>query len=176
MAPRALTPEAIRPLIEDQRLQQWKVAEILGVSVSCVERTCKRLGLQTQKTGNRPGREHTGWKGGCVLVGGYRYVYRPDHPNATKRGYVLEHRLVVEAVLGRLLRRGEVVHHVDGDRLNNSKENLMVFGSNAKHLKHELTGRPDQLSPEGRAKVTEAARQTRSARKQAELDGRARKS
>jgi len=39
---------------------------------------------------------------------------------------VSEHRLVVEGVLGRKLRKGEVVHHIDGDRQNNEKSNLLV--------------------------------------------------
>lgn len=35
-------------------------------------------------------------------------------------------RLIVERVLGRPLRRGEVVHHIDGDQTNDVKSNLLV--------------------------------------------------
>ena len=38
--------------------------------------------------------------------------------------YVYEHRLLMEKKIGRLLRPGEIIHHKDGDRLNNNIENL----------------------------------------------------
>ncbi|WP_243259146.1 HNH endonuclease signature motif containing protein [Clostridium sp. 'deep sea'] len=44
-----------------------------------------------------------------------------------------EHRVVAEKKLGRKLRKGEVVHHIDGDKLNNSPDNLMVFSSQEEH-------------------------------------------
>lgn len=44
-----------------------------------------------------------------------------------------EHRVVAEALLGRPLRKGEVVHHIDHNKRNNAPENLMVFSSQADH-------------------------------------------
>lgn len=46
--------------------------------------------------------------------------------------YVYEHRYLMEQKLGRLLRPGEVVHHLDGDRLNNNPENLEAT-TNSQH-------------------------------------------
>ena len=43
------------------------------------------------------------------------------------------HRVVAEKMLGRALRPGEVVHHIDENKLNNRPENLMVFSSQAEH-------------------------------------------
>jgi hypothetical protein len=43
------------------------------------------------------------------------------------------HRVVAELMLGRPLRPGEVVHHIDGNKRNNVPENLMVFDSQAEH-------------------------------------------
>lgn len=46
------------------------------------------------------------------------------------------HRVVAEAVMGRALVKGEVVHHEDEDKLNNHPDNLIVFPSQAVHAGH----------------------------------------
>ena len=49
------------------------------------------------------------------------------------------HRLVAEKMLGRKLKPGEVVHHIDMDKRNNAPENLRVFKNQAEHaLWHKL--------------------------------------
>lgn len=146
-------PEDFRRLIEDECLPQRIVAERLGIHRSTVERWCQRLGLQTQRTGPRDGEGHPGWGGGRVIRKGYWYVYQPDHPNATKQGYVLEHRLAMEEKLGRLLRRNEVVHHMNRDRTDNRPENLQLFRANGEHLRHELTGQIPNWSEAGKAAI-----------------------
>lgn len=53
-----------------------------------------------------------------------------------------EHRRVAETKLGRPLKKGEVVHHIDGNKLNNSIENIMVLESQAEHARiHALESR-----------------------------------
>jgi hypothetical protein len=37
-----------------------------------------------------------------------------------------EHRVIAEKVLGRTLKRNEVVHHIDGDKTNNKNSNLLI--------------------------------------------------
>lgn len=46
-----------------------------------------------------------------------------------------EHRQIVEALLGRPLKPGEVVHHLDGDKRNNDPANLVVLPSQSEHCK-----------------------------------------
>lgn len=147
----------IQCLIELQKVTQKKAAEILGVSLNFVERYCKKEGIKTQRTGPRNGDQHTGWKGGVKYLKGYRYVHTHTHPNRTHDNYIAEHRLVMEKKLGRYLERKEVVHHIDGNPLNNEPDNLIVFGSNADHLKVDLKGRVPNWTPEGKANLQKEA-------------------
>ena len=172
MPPRTIDLGRLKHLIEVEQVTQARAAAILGCSTSCVERNSARLGLSTQRSGPRSGALHPDWKGGRVLVGGYWYRWSNTHPFRTMRNYVLEHRLVVEAELGRYLTRDEVVHHINGDRQDNRPENLAIFGSNADHLRHELTGRALPYSlPEWREAVRAGIRKSRSLRSSPSHDG-----
>ena len=60
-------------------------------------------------------------------------VRMPEHPRARQNGYVLEHILVAEKMLGRSLTDEEEVHHRDLNRANNAPPNLKIY---ATHLEH----------------------------------------
>src|SRR5574343_1624373 len=93
MSPRMMALEKqVREMVEVQKLQQHKVAEILGIHHASVKRICKYFCIKTQRVGPRDGAGHTNWKGGVKIVKGYRYIYSPDHPFRTKSKYVSEHR------------------------------------------------------------------------------------
>lgn len=75
------------------------------------------------------------WKGGrCIDANGYIWVKQPDHPNCMANGYIYEHRLVVEKILGRYLTKEENVHHEDEDRANNEPTNLRLFANSVEHM------------------------------------------
>lgn len=52
--------------------------------------------------------------------------------------YILEHRLVMEKILGRKLLNTEIVHHKDGDRKNNHPSNLILMGRSEHSKLHGL--------------------------------------
>lgn len=64
-----------------------------------------------------------------------------NHHLADCRGYAYEHRLVAEKKLGRRLKKGEIVHHMDGSRRNNHPGNIQVLKSAKYH--RALDRRPE---------------------------------
>jgi len=94
------------------------------------------------------------WKGGHVSLG-YNLIYSNNHPNKDSTGYVREHRLVMEKVLGRYLNKDEVVHHLNGIKGDNRLENLELM-TKAEHIILHLTGR--KVSEETRKKIGDGNR------------------
>lgn len=82
------------------------------------------------------GIKNPNWKGGrSIASNGYVLIrVGVQHHLADIRGYAYEHRLVAEKKIGRRLRRGELVHHIDGGRSNNHPRNLEVLSSIAHHF------------------------------------------
>jgi hypothetical protein len=65
------------------------------------------------------------------IQSGYRQLYLPDHPNASGQ-YVFEHNFVIEKETGIYPDKNEIVHHINGNKLDNRIENLFACKGNTK--------------------------------------------
>lgn len=103
---------------------------------------------ESNKGKNNPmyGIRSPNWKGGLTKTSdGHIYEYCPSHPYTSKRGYVMQHRLVMEKYLGRYLKPEEIVHHINGIKTDNRIENLELFESVGKHIVKYHINKRDKL-------------------------------
>ena len=130
-----IAPEVLKELYIIQKLPLTECAKRLNLSVGGVWKKLRIIGIDTSQrlgTGRR-GKS----KGKIGHSAGYVYVYMPEHPRVKgkkTRPYVLEHIVVMEKKIGRFLRPGEVVHHINRNRADNREENLELFPSHAEHV------------------------------------------
>lgn len=137
-----------RPKMNDKTRQK--------ISDSMMGRPSKRKGYHlSAETKDKISKSHTGKFSKASEFGGHKKkrkdgyiaIYCPNHPMATKDGYVLEHILIMEKAIGRNITRDEVVHHKNHKRDDNRLENLelMTFREHARlHMKERWENRKEK--------------------------------
>lgn len=131
--------EELIDLYVNKKLTAKDISKKFGCSGYPVYHRLRALGIirnfgetrKLNKTVN--GENNPNWKGGKYLKCGYVLI------RIGTGKYVPEHRYVAEQKLGRKLNTKEVIHHIDGDRSNNTFENLQIFSSHSEHMKIHLT-------------------------------------
>jgi len=83
--------------------------------------------------GKMVGNKNPGWKGGMVMKEGYVFIRKPDHHRAWYGGYAKRADLVAEKLIGRKLKKGEIVHHLNGLRHDDNPKNLSVAKNSSYH-------------------------------------------
>lgn len=129
----------------DNKLSFIKIGRLCGKSDANIRHWFNKFGLKA-----RPsiflhpelfkGENNPRWIGGRVFdYSGYVRIFhpRPHAYKAKSQKYVLEHILIMEKLLGRPLKKPEVVHHLNGIPNDNRPENLMLFPSNKEHKQFE---------------------------------------
>jgi len=86
------------------------------------------------KAKNEPIRHGRGKYGkGSIVNGGYKLI-------SVKGRKIFEHRYVMECSLGRRLSEEELVHHLNGNKLDNRLENLQIVSRSEHKRKHNNIG------------------------------------
>ncbi len=67
------------------------------------------------------------WKGGVAMSRGYAYVLMPWHDRSNKAGYLKRANWVMEQIIGRPVRRGEIAHHKNEIKSDDSPGNLELM-------------------------------------------------
>lgn len=74
----------------------------------------------------------------CTTTKGYITVRIKGHPRADRWDNVYEHFVIAEEILGKDLPKNAVIHHIDGDGMNNSLNNLIICENQSYHMLLEL--------------------------------------
>lgn len=147
-----------------------EISDIFEIAPETIRKFARKRKIVIQKT-DMTLENHPSWKGGktydrsgYLLIrvsrdGCHGYLIRANTRNDPS-GYAPLHRVVMHDKLGRKLKIGEVVDHIDGDVRNNHPDNLRVFPSNALHLKETLKGKIPNWTPEGKSRMTGKKKQS----------------
>lgn len=85
----------------------------------------------------RTGNNNANWRNGITINNNGYLIFTRSTKNGDNAGKFL-HTVLAEWLYGRKLTKGEGVHHIDGDRLNNNPCNLCILSASEHARIHEL--------------------------------------
>jgi hypothetical protein len=101
---------------------------------------------------NNTGANNPNFAGGKYIDDkGYVRILLPDHPKNI-RGYVYEHRLLMEQYMGRYLEPWETVHHINEIKTDNRIENFFLC-THKEHSAVHMEGRKASASEKERLRA-----------------------
>ena len=122
-------------LYVEQKLSLRQIAKILGKDHQFVSRKLREIGIEVDdRISALQSERNPCWKNGITVSNGYVQVSSKKYSNRLKK----EHQIVMENYIGRELKKGEVVHHIDGDKTNNNINNLALMDITAHARLHAL--------------------------------------
>jgi hypothetical protein len=134
-------PETLlRTLYLDEKKSVARISVITGATFTHIYRLMERYSIPARsRLESAPkGFNHPHWQGrGWLNLSGYRVITKPSG------GQIYEHRDVMQKHLGRSLSKDEHVHHINGDKSDNSIENLQVMDGKS----HWVITRRDHIKP-----------------------------
>lgn len=108
-------------------ITNYDLAVIFNTTVRAIESMAHRFELKKNGILKRKVySKKTFSRSNMTIQDGTIFLYMPLHPFCDAKGYIVEHRYVMEQKLKRYLINTEIVIHKDGDKGNNDPENLLV--------------------------------------------------
>lgn len=117
--------QMLKFLYVKQNLTQSQISKQLGVTSICYH--IRKLGIKkTGKWQREKGKPSFGW---IRSQSGGKYICVDGRE-------ILEHRYIMEKHLGRPLKRNEIIHHINKNRLDNRIENLQLMTNESHTILH----------------------------------------
>lgn len=138
--------QKIADLYNEGKLTHKQIGKIYNMSENGICSLLRRMGIKgIKKYENISGEKNCRWKGGIMYKEGRKMI-------RINKKYIYEYVYIMEQYIGRKLRRGEVVHHINGNINDNKIENLQLM-TISEHMKlHAKQGDLIMMKNKGKSK------------------------